>query len=48
MIIPIANAMFGYDIDIEDFFVSKSNGKNSILTKNFNFINKGFRVLSLR
>ena len=51
MIIPIANAMFGYDIDIEDFFVSKSNGKNSILTKNFNFIKvdkKRFPIIKLQ
>ena len=41
----------GTNIDIEDFFVSKSNGKNSILTKNFNFIKvdkKRFPIIKLQ
>ena len=51
MIIPIANAIFDFDFNIQDFFKSKSDNLNSKLLKNFNFFKvdkKRFPIIKLQ
>ena len=50
MLIPLANAIFGQDININDYFKPKSN-KNFVFFKNLNFIKvdaKRFPIIKLK
>jgi len=51
MLIPLANAIFGQDIDINDYLKPKTNRKNSVFLKNLNFLKvdiKRFPIMKLK
>ena len=51
MLIPLANAIFDNGVNIEDYIKPKTNSKNSIFFKNFNFLKvdkKRFPVVKLK
>ena len=51
MLIPLANAIFGEDINIDDYFKPKTNIKKSIFFKNLNFLkveSKRFPIIKLK
>ena len=51
MLIPLANAIFGKDVDINDYLKPKKNNKNSISFQNLNFLKvekKRFPIIKLK
>ena len=48
MIVPIANAIFDGEIDIEDYYKPKTNGKNDIENIYFRRVNKIFPIIKLK
>ena len=51
MLIPLANAIFGQDIDINDYLKPKTNRSNSVFFKNLNFLKvdmKRFPIIKLK
>ena len=51
MLIPLANAIFGQDININDYYKTKTDSKNSVFFKNLNFVKvdaKRFPIIKLK
>ena len=51
MLVPLANAIFGQDIDINDYLKYKPNSKNSVFFKSLNFLKvekKRFPIIKLK